>query len=370
MNEFKHRISELQRLMTTQGYDLAIVSWTDQMRYLTGYAENGHKRLLVLLVPVTGDPVFVVPSLNEQAARANRADIERVIPWQDSDGWSTAILDLAHEMRLPERAKVLVDDELHSVHLIAFMNVLPGIQVFPADEAISILRRIKTAAELEWMQRAADDIDAVADEVMGALVPGITEKAVQQMVVDELAARGAEPGFTPLVCFGANGAMPHHDSNNTALQVGDVVVLDIGSTFNGYHSDITRTFAFGAPACPEAVAVYDSVLRANHAARALAAPGVSCEAVDDAARRVITHDGFGDFFIHRTGHGIGLSGHEPPYIVKGNSLALAPGMCFSVEPGIYLPSRFGVRIEVIVTVTENGVKSLNVEPSPELVILR
>ncbi len=370
MNEFKQRIGELQRLMTVQGYDLTLVSWTDQMRYLSGYSENGHKRLLVLFIPASGEAVFLVPSLNEQAAKGNRAGVERVVTWQDSDGWAAPALEIVRELNIPDRPKVLVDDELHAVHLINLMAILPGIQVFPADEAISMLRRIKTTVELEWMQRAADDIDAVADEVMGSLVTGITEKAVQQMVVDELAARGVEPGFTPLVCFGANGAMPHHDSNTTALQVGDVVVLDIGSTYNGYHSDITRTFSFGAPACPEAVAVYDSVFRANHAARALAAPGVTCEAVDDAARKVINHDGFGDFFIHRTGHGIGLSGHEPPYIVKGNSLVLAPGMCFSVEPGIYLPSRFGVRIEVIVTVTETGVKSLNVEPSPELVILR
>lgn len=370
MNEFKQRIGELQRLMTSQEYDLAVVSWTDQMRYLTGYAENGHKRLLVLFVPSAGEPAFVVPSLNEQAARANRAGIERIVAWQDSDGWATSVLDLLGEMGIPERAKVLVDDELHAGHLISLIGIVPGLQVVAADEAISMLRRIKTTVELEWMQRAADDIDAVADEVMGSLVTGITERAVQQMVLDELATRGVEPGFTPLVCFGANGAMPHHDSNNTPLQVGDVVVLDIGSMYNGYHSDITRTFSFGSPAFPEAAAVYDSVFRANHAARALAAPGVTCEAVDDAARRVITHDGFGDFFIHRTGHGIGMSGHEPPYIVKGNDLALAPGMCFSVEPGIYLPSRFGVRIEVIVAVTESGVRSLNVEPSAELVILR
>ncbi len=363
------RVRRLQEIMQEQHSSLAIISFTDQMRYLTGYLENGHKRLLALLIPAKGEPVFLVPSMNVQQAKQNPAGISHVVGWGDAEGWLPSYNSLLQEMAIPSDATILVDDELQSVHLMHMISLMPGQFYKPADDVLSVMRRIKTDTELEDMQTAASLIDSIAEEVMHTVRLGQTEAEVQRMVVDACHARSTHPSFTPLVCFGANGAMPHHSSDSTPLKEGDVVILDIGCFWNHYHSDITRTFSVGEPSDPEARLIYKVVQRAHMAARALAAPGISCEAVDEAARTVIESAGYGDYFIHRTGHGIGLSGHEPPYIVRGNSLLLEQKMCFSVEPGIYLPGRFGVRLEVIVTVEDEGVRSLNVDPPAELPVV-
>lgn len=363
------RVRRLQQIMQEQQTALAIISFTDQMRYLTGYLENGHKRMLALLIPAKGEPVFLVPSMNVQQAKENPAGINHVVGWGDAEGCLPSYNSLMQELGIRSGSTIIVDDELQSVHLMHMISLMPGVFYKPADDVLSLMRRIKTDAELEDMLTAASLIDSVAEEIMHSVRLGQTEAEVQKMVVDACHARATHPSFTPLVCFGANGAMPHHSSDSTQLQNGDVVILDIGCFWNHYHSDITRTFSFGEPSDPEAHSIYRAVHRAHMAARALAAPGISCEAVDGAARAVIEAAGYGDYFIHRTGHGIGLSGHEPPYIVQGNSLLLEPRMCFSVEPGIYLPGRFGVRLEVIVTVEDEGVRSLNVDPPAELPVV-
>ena len=181
--------------------------------------------------------------------------------------------------------------------------------------------------------------------------------------------RNTSPSFPPLICFGANAALPHHHTGATPLKAGDMVILDIGCVSENYASDITRTISFGTPSDPDAAEIYEIVYRAHSAVMENVKPGTSGEKADRFARDVITKAGYGEFFVHRTGHGIGLSTHEPPYIVEGNHEPLLPGMCFSDEPGIYLPGRFGVRIENIVTMTENGVRSLNAPASPTLRIM-
>ena len=231
------------------------------------------------------------------------------------------------------------------------------------------LREVKTEEELLAMERAAGIIDNVFEDVATQLYDGMTEEDLSDRVLAAIRVRGSSPSFRPLICFGPNAALPHHHTGSTPLQPGDVVVIDIGCVAEGYASDITRTVSFGEPADPDVWSIYDLVFRAHTAARAVARPGITGEAVDAAARDVITAAGYGDRFVHRTGHGIGLSVHEPPNIVKGNREPLRPAMCFSVEPGIYLPGRFGVRIENIVTVIESGVRSLNAEPDPVIRIL-
>jgi Xaa-Pro aminopeptidase len=231
------------------------------------------------------------------------------------------------------------------------------------------LREIKTPEEIEAMAAAARLIDTIVEEAIGALREGMTERDLQDFVLAAFKRHGTRPSFTPLVCFGANAAMPHHSTGDTRLKRGDVVIIDIGCMADGYPSDITRTVAFGEPSDPEAAAVYEIVNEAHWAAREAAKPGMSGQDVDAVARKVITDAGYGEQFIHRTGHGIGLSTHEPPDIVKGNFEPLHPGMCFSIEPGIYLPGRFGVRIENIVTMTNEGVRSLNSDAPRRLRII-
>ena len=225
---------------------------------------------------------------------------------------------------------------------------------------------LKTDGELASLEAAAILIDTVFEETVAHLQEGITETALQEFVLAAIKRHHSTPSFTPLVCFGANGAMPHHHSDNTPLRRGDMVVIDIGCTWDNYCSDITRTVAFGEPSDPNARKVYKIVSDAHHAARQAVRPGAACGDVDAAARQVIEAAGYGEFFFHRTGHGIGLSCHEPPNINTGSGEALVPGMCFSVEPGIYLAGQFGVRIENIVTVTPDGGRSLNAEPAREL----
>jgi D-alanyl-D-alanine dipeptidase len=369
MSDYTGRIARLQDLMQRQGIRLALLSWTDQMRYLTGFAENGHKRFLSLLLPSQGEPAFVVPAMNAQQARQNPAGIERVLGWDDTEGWHGCVSELLREHGIRSGDTAIIDDELYSVHLLGFQALVPGLNCLPADDVIARLRSIKTGEELAAMDRAAQLIDTIFEESVVQLAEGMTETEFQDVIHAGLKRHATTPSFTPLICFGANGSMPHHHSGSTRLQKGDVVIVDIGCHWEGYCSDITRTVAYGAPADADAARVYAIVSAAHWAARDAARPGVACEAVDHAARAVITEAGYGPQFMHRTGHGIGLSGHEPPYIRSGDATLLEPAMCFSVEPGIYLPGRFGVRIENIVTVTPDGVRSMNADAPRELRIV-
>ncbi len=192
----------------------------------------------------------------------------------------------------------------------------------------------------------------------------MTELEAAAIANEEMQSRGGRPTFC-IVATGANSGEPHHSPDDTAIAAGDVVLLDFGCNHGGYESDITRVFCMGKPDA-EAEQVYRIVFAAHHAARACIRPGVTCEEIDQAAREVIVAAGYGDQFVHRTGHGIGMQGHEDPYIVAGNTQPVAPGDCFSIEPGIYLAGQFGVRIENIVTVTEDGYSSLNEEPTAVL----
>lgn len=366
---YADRLQRLQSLLREQGAKLAVLSWSDQMRYLIGAAEHGHKRFLALFVPAEGQPALVVPALNREALERNPGGVRRVAGWTDSEGWEAGAGALLREYGLQAGDICLVDDELYAVHLLGLQALKPGVRWLPADQPISRLRSIKSPDELAALRRAAELVDRAGLEAIAALREAITEQEMQEVVRASFRNMGAQESFTPLICFGENCAMPHHDSDETPLRRGDLVVIDIGCTWDHYRSDITRTVSFGEPADADARRVYSLVSRAHLAGIAAARPGVTCEEVDRAARQMIEAGGYGPQFIHRTGHGIGLSGHEPPYILEGNATPLAPGMCFSVEPGIYLPGRFGVRIENIVTVTHDGCRSLNAAAPTELQIV-
>lgn len=369
MNDYARRIARMQEVMREQNANLAALSFTNQMRYLSGYVEGGHERLLALFVPTQGEPAFVVPSLNAQRARQNPAGIADVRSWTDATGWQPAVHELIDSYHLPPDAIVLVDDEMQAAHLLGLQNLFPAYRCRTGGNAFALLRGVKTDAELANLESAAILIDTIFEETVTQLREGMTEAELADVVLAGIKKHQSTPSFSPLICFGANTSRPHHDSGATQLHKGDMVIIDIGCTWHDYCSDITRTVAFGEPSDPDAKRVYEIVNRAHWAARNAVKPGATCEAVDAAARNIIEQAGYGEYFVHRTGHGIGLSGHEPPDINTGVAILLQPGMCFSIEPGIYLEGRFGVRIENIVTVTAEASRSLNADAAQELRII-
>ncbi len=367
MPDYASRIRRIQEELRADGLGGAVFAPTAQMRYLSGFAESGHERLLALFVPAEGEPAFVVPEINAEQTRANPAGIDRVFGWGDSGGWYDAVQDLLSDWCLDGRG-LAIDDELMSVHLLALQRLVPRSPCVAAGALMARLREVKTADEIAALARSASVTDAVYEETLPYLREGVTERDIQDTVAQAYKRRGTRPEFA-IVCFGPHTALPHHSPGSRRLGRGDLVILDIGCIVDDYYSDITRTVAYGPPDA-EAVSVYQIVLAAHQAAYRRIAPGVTGAAVDSAARDVISEAGYGAYFIHRTGHGIGLSGHEPPYIVAGNGAPLKAGMCFSDEPGIYLPGRFGVRIENIVAVTPEGARYLNAAPPEELVVVQ
>ena len=367
MSAYAERIRRVQDLLRADSLAAAVLAPSDQMRYLTGWAEYGHERLIALYVPAFGEPAFIVPAMSAEQARENPAGIANVIPWTDAEGWHGKMESLLEPDSARRAAALAIDDELYAVHLMAIQYIAPGVRCVPAGQLMARLREVKSADEIELMRQSGAVTDAVYAESLAALKSGISELEFQDTIQRAYARRGTRAEFA-LVCFGPNAARPHHATGGDQLADGNIVVIDIGCKLHGYASDITRTVNFGEPE-PEARRVYEIVYRAQRAAFDRIQPGVTCEDVDRAARSVIEEAGYGEQFIHRTGHGIGLSTHEPPYIVAGNSQRLQEGMCFSDEPGVYLPGRFGVRIENIVAVTDSGARYLNADPPEQLLTL-
>jgi Xaa-Pro aminopeptidase len=360
----EQRTDRLVRELQASGID-AFFAWSPvTMSYLHGFGEGGGERFLLLAVREDGDVRMICPALSE--TQAKRSGIKDVRPWRDGEDPLEHFRSLVGDWNL-KTGVVAVDDELPAHMLLAMQAAMPDAILRTGSELTSKLMRVKDAQELEYMDRAARIADDALGEGLRAIRPGATELDVEAAINEAMRRLGGKPAFC-IVAAGANGAEPHHLSDQTALQRGDVVVLDFGCTVAGYYSDITRMAAVGE-ASDEAKKVYEIVLRAHRAARNAIRPGVTAESVDSAARAVIEDAGFGKQFMHRLGHGIGMRGHEEPNMVAGNRHLLEVGNCFSVEPGIYLPGKFGVRIENIVTVTESGHRSLNDEPEDELPIL-
>jgi Xaa-Pro aminopeptidase len=268
-----------------------------------------------------------------------------------------------------DSGKIAVDDEMRSAFLLDLQEVCPRVRATHAGPVMWELRKRKDSAELALMERAGAIADAAIATAHAACRPGATEEAVAKAI--RQAMESGSPGakcYGCIVASGADSALPHHETGTRALAKGDVVVLDFGCTWHGYRSDITLTVSLGPPS-DEARRVREVVWEAQQRALEAIRPGVSGESVDRAARKTITAAGYGEYFIHRTGHGIGLEVHEGSSLVAGNTEPLEEGMCFSVEPGIYLPGRFGVRLEVIIAVTADGCQLLNVPSQREWPVL-
>ncbi|MFB6302704.1 MAG: M24 family metallopeptidase [Haloferacaceae archaeon] len=329
-------------------------------RYLSGYDGAPSERHCLLVVPAAGDPTFVVPELVAADVR-DATWVTDVRAWRDDADPTDLVEDAVAEAGL-DGNEVLLDDRMWAKFVLDVQAAAPGATFGLASGVLGPLRRRKDDSELAALERAAGAADAVVEEVRsrGSDVVGLTETELAREIERLLAAEGGEgTPFDPVVAVGANGARPHHAHGDREIGPGDPVVLDFGTLIDGYPSDQTRTLVFAGDPPAEFTAVHDVVREAQAAGIAAVEPGTTAGEVDRAARDAIEAAGYGDAFVHRTGHGVGLEIHEEPYIASGNDVELEPGMVFSVEPGVYLEGRFGVRIEDLVVVTADGAERLN-----------
>jgi Xaa-Pro aminopeptidase len=343
------------------GVDVLLASVGADLPYLTGYEAMPLERLTMAVIPRDGDAVLVVPQL-EAPRVVPRAGAFAIHPWRETEDPVMIVAGLVQG-----RATAAITDQTWAVFVLAMQRALPGTTFTSARPLSKALRIHKEPDEVALLRRAAEAVDRVAARLAGMRFSGRSERSLSEHVAAMTVEEGSDIATFRIVASGPNGASPHHEPGDRIIQPGDSVVIDFGGKVGGYCSDTTRTFHVGEPSA-EYREVYEIVRRAQQAGFEAAAPGVSAEAVDAAARAVIADAGYGESFIHRLGHGIGLEGHEDPYLVAGNNEVLAPGMAFSIEPGIYLPGRFGVRIEDIVVCTEDGAQRLN-ESDRDLVVV-
>ncbi|GHH71033.1 dipeptidase [Streptosporangium violaceochromogenes] len=353
------RLAAAREATAAAGLDALLLTPGPDLRYVTGYEALPLERLTCLVLPVEGDAFLAVPRLELPAAEhspASRLGIE-FVPWDETDDPYAAVA-----ARLGSVARVGLADRMWAMQSLRFREAMPGAEQVLAGTVLRHLRMRKSPAEMEALRRAGAAIDAVHARVPGFLRAGRTEREVGRDIAEAIIEAGHATVDFVIVASGPNGASPHHELSDRVIGAGEPVVIDIGGQMpGGYCSDSTRTYCVGEP--PAAFAKYYEVLqRAQQAACDAVRPGVPCEAVDAAAREVIASEGYGEYFIHRTGHGIGLETHEEPYIVAGNAEPLAAGHAFSVEPGIYLPGSHGARIEDILICTEEGGERVNHRP--------
>jgi Xaa-Pro aminopeptidase len=357
INIYRSRLARSQKLMSEREIDILFLAPGPNMYYLSGFLEEPGERLLSLIVPQSGEPLFIVPQLYEQQVKAFTW-VEKLVSWRDSEDPKT-VLSATMRQVVTKRPTIAVDSRMWSQFLLMLLAALPDARYLDAASVMNLLRIKKTSEEIALMARSAEIADAAFTETVKECREGMTEHQVAAKIVNEMRRLGADSvDFEPITGSGPNGALPHYRSGDRKLQRGDLVVLDYGCLYRGYHSDITRTIAVGS--CDdERRKAYSIVRSAQENAYQAALEGVEAQNVDRVARGIIEAAGCGQFFVHRTGHGIGLEIHEEPYIVAGNSMKLEEGMAFSIEPGMYLPGQFGVRIEDIVVIQAGKAQRLN-----------
>jgi Xaa-Pro aminopeptidase len=351
---FLDRLERVRKAMAEQGIDVILLSLGHDLPYLTGYHAMPLERLTMLVLPRRDEATLLVPRLEAPRVEA-RPGVFSLRIWDETED-PTA---LAAELAGPA-ATVAVGDQMWARFLVELLPHLPGSTFHRATEVIGPLRIVKDTAEIDALRAAGAAADRVARQLQGGEIPlvGRTEADVSADISARLLAEGHDRVNFAIVAAGADAASPHHDAGDRVIASDEIVLCDFGGTLNGYCSDITRCVFTGEPPA-EIVEAYAVLHEAQQAGVAAATIGTPCEAVDRVGRQIIAAAGYGDYFIHRIGHGIGMEAHEDPYMVEGNSRPLAAGNAFSVEPGIYLPGRWGMRLEDIVVATADGPEPLN-----------
>jgi len=338
--------------MAAQGIDVLLLSVGADLPYLTGYEAMPLERLTMLVVPRESDAVLLVPRL-EVPRVVERPDVFRLETWDETDDPVARVAALAGAV-----TTAAVGDQTWGRFVLALQDAMPSTRFRRATDVTGPLRIVKDPAEVDALAAAAHAVDGIARVMRDRPFAGRTEAEVHRELVERMLDAGHERANFAIVAAGENAASPHHEPGARVIADGDVVLCDFGGTMQGYCSDITRMYAVGEPAA-EVRDAYAVLVEAQEAGVRAAEVGVTCEAVDAAAREVIGAAGLGERFVHRTGHGIGMEAHEDPYLVAGNGEPLVPGHAFSVEPGIYVSGRFGLRLEDIVVATAGGPRRLN-----------
>jgi Xaa-Pro aminopeptidase len=357
------RLREAGARLADAGGSALLVAPSPDLRYLIGYEPMPLERPTLLVIDAAGGATLIVPELERPlAATAPGADLLELVAWRDDEDPYTRIAAY-----VPGGGTVFVGDRIWGSHVLALQRALPGAAWGSAAPIVGAMRARKDAAELDALRRAAAAADAALGDLLSEPLAGRTERAVAATLAERMIERGHDTAEFTIVASGPNAASPHHEPTDRRIDAGDPIVIDFGGSVDGYYSDTTRTVVVGEHG-ERVRTVHAVVAEAQRAATDSVRPGVEIQSVDRAARAVIDAAGFGDRFIHRTGHGIGLEVHEPPYAAVGDRTLLEPGMTFSVEPGIYLEGELGVRIEDIVAVTDDGVEPLNTT-SRDLVVV-
>ncbi len=362
-SRYAERLTRALAATEAGGLAATLVGVGSDLRYLTGYEALPLERLTMLVLRPGSEPLIVVPRLERGAAEAGLRTAVRIVTWEETED--------AYEIGaagIPATGRVAVSDTMIAMHLLRLQDAIGRSASYSlASTVLRDLRMIKDGDEIALLRAAAQAADRVVAAIAAGRLIGRTESDVAREVRDRLVDEGHDAAMFAIVASGPNSASPHHEASERVIGPGEPIVLDIGGTLGGYGSDITRTlWVTGGDPANGPDERFRHLFNVLHTAQASGTtcvrPGVPCEAIDAAARSVIDAEGYGEAFFHRTGHGIGLDGHEDPYLVAGNELPLRPGMAFSVEPGIYLPGTYGARIEDIVVCGEDGPIVLNEAP--------
>jgi Xaa-Pro dipeptidase len=355
------RLQRLRQALAAAGFECVAAIAGPNLYYLTGLSFHLSERPTVGFFPVSGDPVIVAGNLEESKVTERAPYPVRGFYYTDEAGPAPAFRDAAQAARW---GRIGVESRRMRVMELRLIETAFGSpRIAAADEVCASLRMAKDAAEIDLMRRAVVVAERALLQLLPTLRVGQTEREIAAELVMQTLRAGSDPElpFAPIVASGPNSALPHATVTDRALQAGDLLTLDWGAAVDGYVADLTRTFAVGEVS-PELKTIYELVRAANAAGRAAGRPGALAADVDIAARNVIADGGYGAFFVHRVGHGLGLEGHEEPSMHGRNETSLAPGMTYTVEPGIYLPGKGGVRIEDDIVVTPTGAESLSTLP--------
>jgi Xaa-Pro aminopeptidase len=351
------RLARVREAMQAQGIDTLLLSVGHDLPYLTGYQAMPLERLTMLVVPREGDATLLIPRLEAPRVEAQPGVFE-LLPWGETEDPTAIVARLAAGSHT-----LAVGDQMWARFLVELLPHLPGAEYRRAVDVVGPLRMVKDQAEIDALAAAGAAVDRIAAELQAGRIPlvGRTEAEVSADLAARILAEGHQKVNFAIVAAGENAASPHHHAGSRVIRESEIVLCDFGGTMNGYCSDITRCVFTGdlSSVAPDIAEAYEVLHTAQRAALEAAVIGAACEEVDRTARRIIADAGFGDYFVHRTGHGIGMEEHEDPYIVEGNSRPLADGHAFSIEPGIYVPGKWGMRLEDIVVASSDGPLAMN-----------
>lgn len=356
---FRERLSRAAALAEERGWAAILVEPATNFEYLTGASFGRSERLIALLVRTAAEPLIVAPSFEVERVTRTVSPVAEIRGWEEHEDPYRMVADA---LTSAGEGAIGIEPSVRYGVVARLQQAMPKRAFADADPLFTRMRIVKSAAELDLIRRAVSITEASIAATFASLEPGLTDRDVAGRLSQEMADRGARGGG--LVQFGPTSAIPHGGYADRRLEPSTPVLIDAGCRVHGYTSDITRMHFFGDRPLVEYETVFNTVLAAQTAALEAGAPGMECQRLDRIARGVIEEAGYGQYFTHRLGHGMGMDGHEPPYLVEGNRRLLEPGMVFTIEPGIYLPGRWGVRIEDDVVVGEAGLQPLSERVSP------